>query len=594
MTKLREIGSFLQRVADAFAAVLDYEISIADHELTSLTGTGEFDKEMKSLCGQGMSRYLLSDSAATTSLFVEDTSSSEFCKHCQSKEVCPTKAAIVSCIRCSEQKMGAFSLIAVDEKQQQTMIENKSELMSFSQNVANFIASTLGEKQMRDQMKVMADRFRAVINSVHEGIIAINAKGIITHINRSAKQLLGIGQEKLGEDIDNLFSKIELDKILQEMLEQNYNYFEEEIEYKKENKSFPLLCNITLINNNDQIAGATISFRKLDEMKKLANRIMAEDERITLDSIKGTSNQIVNIKKKVKKVASTDSTILIRGASGTGKGMFAQAIHKESNRCDNSFVTVNCAAIPENLLESELFGYEEGAFTGAKKGGKPGKFELADEGTIFLDEIGDMPIQFQVKLLKAIENKRIMRVGGVEPIDINVRIIAATNQDLDKMVTKGTFREDLFYRLNVIPINIPPLRERQEDISLLLHFFLEKYAELLNKEIKDFTAKAKKKLLNYSWPGNIRELENTIEYAVNLETSHQITIQSLPNRILKYQLQVEEKDRVLPINEVEKKTIIKALKKFETKQRAAEVLGISETTLYRRIKKYNIDSNRLD
>lgn len=371
------------------------------------------------------------------------------------------------------------------------------------------------------------------------------------------------------------------------------DYCETKLKYKQGEEEFELLCNITLIKNNEQVIGATISFRGLEEMKQLATKIIAEDQQSAFDKIKGTSNEIINLKKQMHKVAQTSSTVLICGESGTGKGMFARAIHEESDRKEEAFISVNCAAIPENLLESELFGYEEGAFTGAKKGGKPGKFELAHKGTIFLDEIGDMPLHFQVKLLKVIEDKKLERVGGVESIDIDVRIIAATHQDLKKMVKEGKFRKDLFYRLNVIPFSIPPLRERKEDILLLSHFFLQRYSHLLGKDIEGFTEGAKQKLLNYSWPGNIRELENSIEYAVNIATSNYITEKYLPETILESFSGNEETSVVPTLNEVERKTIIKALQEFGTsgkgKEKAAEALGIGRSTLYRKLDDYNIE-----
>ena len=294
-------------------------------------------------------------------------------------------------------------------------------------------------------------------------------------------------------------------------------------------------------------------------------------------------------------MAASDSTILITGESGTGKELFARAIHSESPRKKNPFVAINCGAIPEMLLESELFGYEKGAFTGADSRGKLGKFEIANKGTIFLDEIGDLPLHLQVKLLHAIQNRRIDRVGGTSPIDIDVRIIAATNKNLEKMITAQEFREDLYFRLNVIPITIPPLREREGDIALLLQFALEKFNELLSKHIRNFHPDSLNALLNYSWPGNVRELENVVEYAVNMEEGREILPENLPDKILRRKRNLNSKLGLKEkLDEYQKMLIEECLNETghstEEKMIAAQKLGISESTLYRRIRELGIRS----
>ncbi|SJZ30368.1 sigma-54-dependent Fis family transcriptional regulator [Selenihalanaerobacter shriftii] len=598
MVNLRDVEEFIQQVAEAFAPVLDYEVAVIDDALEVLAGTGRYQEEINTQYGPGsMTRKLISD-PDQKALVVEDSKSSDLCEECDDRESCPVWAVIMCPIVYSSEVIGSLSLMAFNQEQQKNLISNRLKLITFLRKVAEFITNTLGEKAMKSQVIVMANKFKAVINSVHEGIIAINDQQQITHINQSAKEILKIGKEQIGKDISILFSDFDLDEVLNNMNEGNY--LETRIKYRQENKKMTLISNITLIENDNKRAGATISFRELDEIKKLANKIIAKDNQFTFDNIKGTSEEITKIKDDMQRVAHTDSTVLIRGESGTGKSMFAKAIHEESDRRDESFIEVNCAAIPESLLESELFGYEEGAFTGAKKGGKPGKFELAHKGTIFLDEIGDMPTHFQVKLLKVIETKKIERVGGVESTDVDVRILAATHHNLEEMVQEGDFRKDLFYRLNVIPFYIPPLRKRKEDITLLLHLFLKEYTQTLQKDIIDFTKTAKKELLNYSWPGNVRELENTIEYAVNLETSNYITKESFPDRIIENETSFEFEDNsIIPtISELEQKAIIEALKEFGTsgkaKKRAAKALGISRATLYRKIKKFDIDSTHID
>lgn len=311
-----------------------------------------------------------------------------------------------------------------------------------------------------------------------------------------------------------------------------------------------------------------------------------------LNKIKGISSDIQKLKEKVSKIANSSSTVLITGETGTGKELFAKAIHYTGKRVKSPFISINCASIPENLFESELFGYDEGAFTGAKKGGKPGRFELAQGGTIFLDEIGEMPLYTQAKLLRVLQDHTIYRVGGIRPINIDVRVIAATNQNLEDMIAKKEFRADLYYRVNVIPLNIPPLRYRKNDIELLSIHFLEKYNKILDKNIKGLSSKTLNLLKAYDWPGNVRELENIIEYAVNVETNNIIDPSSLTEKIIKNpntnNLNIKPK-----IKNVEFQIIKDTLDKYgwdaSGKTLAAKELGIGIRTLYRKVSLYGIE-----
>ena len=341
---------------------------------------------------------------------------------------------------------------------------------------------------------------------------------------------------------------------------------------------------------------------------KLAMASMNNTMKMTLDSILtpmaintsffniiGTSHAIDRVKNRALQVSTSDSTVLITGESGTGKELFARSIHNASTRKDKAFISINCGAIPEMLLESELFGYEKGAFTGADRSGKLGKFEIADHGTIFLDEIGDMPIHLQVKLLSVIQNRQIDRIGGTRPIDIDVRIIAATNKDLEAMIKTKAFREDLFFRLNVIPLHIPALRERPEDLVMLMDFALQKFGRRLGKSIIGFSTEVKEALVNYSWPGNVRELENVIEYAVNMETEDHIRLFNLPDKIIRHSKPSDNTDGSLKerLEIHQKHIILKVLAHTGTtltgKRTAAEILKISESTLYRRLREFEID-----
>lgn len=314
--------------------------------------------------------------------------------------------------------------------------------------------------------------------------------------------------------------------------------------------------------------------------------------------IVGRDASLTNCISIAEQVSYTNSTILIRGESGTGKERFAYAIHQNSYRKDRPFVAINCAAIPESLLESELFGYEEGSFTGAKRGGKKGKIEMADGGTLFLDEIGDMPPALQAKLLRVLQNKKIERIGSVGSVSIDVRIICATNRNLEDLIKQNRFREDLFYRINVIPIYLPPLRTRYEDIVLLLHYYTRKYCVLMQKDFKTFSPELLEQLKQYEWKGNVRELENIVEYSVMMCSKDEITFEHIPAYLQKRFHQTAEasppsgdgiKNISLPQAKQELNRLLEQYgHSTEAKREIAAHMGVSLATLYRRLKKYGM------
>ncbi|MFQ6008403.1 MAG: sigma-54-dependent transcriptional regulator [Candidatus Zixiibacteriota bacterium] len=317
----------------------------------------------------------------------------------------------------------------------------------------------------------------------------------------------------------------------------------------------------------------------------------------SFDNFIGASETVVKLKKLAKRIAATDSTVLIRGESGTGKDLIAKAIHHHSPRSAGPFVTINCAALPETLLESELFGHRKGSFTGAIKD-KDGLFKVADGGTFFLDEVGNISTAIQVKLLRVLEDKKITPVGDTKPIEVDVRLIAATNSDLEEEVRMGRFRADLYYRLNVIPIFIPPLRDRKEDIELLSHHFISKYCQKINIPIKKISEKAMELLVKYHWPGNVRELENMIERAVLLNRSDTLEASDFPEKLREPQpaTVVKETDPPTPtLESIEKAYIHFVMSQTKGKKtQAAEILGIDVSTLYRKIQRYNLNEYLLN
>ncbi len=342
--------------------------------------------------------------------------------------------------------------------------------------------------------------------------------------------------------------------------------------------------------------------KKLEKENLILKQVV--QERYHFGNIIGQSPKMLEVYSLLEKVAPTKTNILITGESGTGKELVAKAIHYNSPRRDKPFVTLNCGAIPESLIESELFGHMKGAFTDAIST-KKGLFEVADEGTIFLDEISELPLMMQVKLLRVIQDKEFKRVGGTEDIRVDVRIISATNKDLEEAVREKRFREDLFYRLNVIQIKLPPLRERKEDIPLLAHHFLKKYSEELGKSITRISPEALQFLMNYDFPGNVRELQNIIERAVALETGSELSLQNLssylenqlPAKRSPFEIELPEEgiDLEKVVADLEKMLLLKALDRAKgVKKKAAELLNINFRSMRYRLEKYGLNSNGLE
>ncbi len=344
---------------------------------------------------------------------------------------------------------------------------------------------------------------------------------------------------------------------------------------------------------------------KVDEIKlvieKAINRRQLINENSSLkqqlqtdnsfDKFLGTSEPVVQLKKLARRVASSDSTVLIRGESGTGKDLIARAIHHHSVRSKGPFVTINCGALPENLLESELFGHKKGSFTGAIKD-KEGLFQVANGGTFFLDEVGNTSPAIQVKLLRVLEDRKITPVGGTQPVEVDVRLIAATNSDLEADVKANRFRADLFYRLNVIPIMIPPLRDRQEDIPILIEYFISRYCAKLNVAGKSMSKEALELLMSYHWPGNVRELENTIERAILLNRTDRLETGDFPERLVRQNEQTvisETEPQTPTLESIEKAYIHFVMSQTDGKKaEAARILGIDTSTLYRKIERYQL------
>ncbi len=446
-----------------------------------------------------------------------------------------------------------------------------------------------------------------VLDYVQDAIIIDDENGTTLWLNKAAEELYSIKKEDIiGQNVSDLESlgvfspsvaKLALEKKKSVSI----------LHSNKEGKKL-LTTGTPIMGKNRTIKNVISTSRDITELIQLKNRI--EDVQTALDELKSqkkvfygdiiaNSPTMYNVIQLAKRLAQIDSTVLITGESGVGKGVIAKLLHETGKRKNYALVKVNCGAIPDNLLESELFGYESGAFTGSKKEGKKGLFEMAHNGTIFLDEISELPLHLQVKILQVIQDKEIQRVGGVDTITVNVRIIAATNKDLPSMVNEGKFREDLYYRLYVVPINIPPLRERQEDIIPMVRHFLQKYNNKFNDK-KRIDPNAIAMLIKYHWPGNVRELENIIERLIITTKNTIILPDNLPTYIFENTRNMRGEITLSPImnlkkalEETEKQILKNATEKYKTTRQIAKALGVSQPTIVRKMQRYDI-GNRID
>ncbi|WP_010531787.1 sigma-54 interaction domain-containing protein [Lentibacillus jeotgali] len=436
-----------------------------------------------------------------------------------------------------------------------------------------------------------------IFESSYYGTVIVDSDGNIKFMSKNYCAFLGKEQSQVvGQHVTDVIENTRMHLVAQ--------IGSKEIADLQFLKGTFVIANRIPILENGTIIGAigTIIYRDLHEWKSMNDHIQdllseynlyppepskTNGARYSLDDLIGISSEIHNLKEKVMLLAKGNISVLIRGESGTGKEIIAHSIHQNSERSDKPFIKVNCGAIPMDLLESELFGYEEGSFTGAKRGGKPGKFQIADGGSIFLDEIGDMPQYLQVKLLRVLQEKEIEPVGATEPKKIDVRVIAATSRSLEELLDEGTFRKDLYYRINAVELYIPPLRERPEDISVIVKHLLKKVTARINKRVVPIDSNVMSLLEQYNWPGNVRELENVIEAAVHLTNNDNITADDLPEYIVR----AEAKERGLKqiVEDTEIMVIEKHLKRFNfDKRKVAGVLGIGYSTLYEKMKKYGI------
>ena len=464
-------------------------------------------------------------------------------------------------------------------------------------SIASAIENAILNEQKVCELTNMNEFLGMLIDSIHDGLIVLDTKKNITHLNSIGAEILGKEPEQvIGKKLDQIAGG---DLSLLGIFETKRQHIDKEttlsLPFYKDKRQY-LVTTSFIKDFSGNITNIMAVFREMKRVQRLVGGIIGAKARFTFKDIIHKSNKMKEVIQTAEKISRSDCKVLISGESGTGKELFAQSIHNGSIRKNKPFFAVNCAALPRDLVESELFGYDEGAFTGAKKGGSPGKFELADGGTLFLDEVETMALDIQPKLLRVIELGEIMRVGGKKIIPINVRIISSTNEDLSLAIQERKFRKDLFFRLNTIVVNIPPLRERKEDLPVLIKYFIQKLGYKFNENLKE-SRKVLEVFSSYNWPGNVRELENVIENIIILSPSNNITFDLLPDKIKCYEQNVNKREvnsifegmSNLNLDNIEKNAILRALKKNDSNNtKAALDLGIDRTTLIRKKKKYQI------
>ncbi|HCY1949541.1 TPA: sigma-54-dependent transcriptional regulator [Escherichia coli] len=580
---LMQIQPTIQRFARMLASVLQLEVEIVDENLCRVAGTGAYGKFLgRQLSGN--SRLLRHVLETKTEKVVTQSRFDPLCEGCDSKENCREKAFLGTPVILQDRCVGVISLIAVTHEQQEHISDNLREFSDYVRHISTIFVSKLLEDQGPGDN--ISKIFATMIDNMDQGVLVVDADNRVQFVNQTALKTLGVVQ-------NNIIGKPVRFRPL--TFESNFTHGHMQHIVSWDDKSELIIGQLHNIQGRQLFL---MAFHQSHTSFSVAN---APDEP-HIEQLVGECRVMRQLKRLISRIAPSPSSVMVVGESGTGKEVVARAIHKLSGRRNKPFIAINCAAIPEQLLESELFGYVKGAFTGASANGKTGLIQAANTGTLFLDEIGDMPLMLQAKLLRAIEAREILPIGASSPIQVDIRIISATNQNLAQFIVEGKFREDLFYRLNVIPITLPPLRERQEDIELLVHYFLHLHTRRLGSVYPGIAPDVVEILRKHRWPGNLRELSNLMEYLVNVVPSGEVidstllppnllnngtTEQSDVTEVSEAHLSLDDAGGTA-LEEMEKQMIREALSRHNSKKEVADELGIGIATLYRKIKKYEL------
>jgi len=577
------IQKTVQHFATLLANVLHLEVEVVDDALRRIAGTGPYSQRLGQV--PASNTVLLSEVISRQrDVVIFDSQRNSLCQACTQRESCKERGFVGVPVIYQQRCLGVISLVAINNDQLHHLRTHTTMFIEYIRHISTLLTGNMTVLQQKENHIDPLLFFMA--QQTEQGVIIFDAQRHIIFINKIARQQLNIRDVPLNP------------AIISPLL-------------KKENEE----QDITLSLNEHcwHLSGRwqegengvlLILFRNQQQINTLR-----EPETPVIKNLMGNSRAMRKVKTLIKRIAPSPSSVMITGESGTGKEVVARAIHRLSPRYDKAFVAINCAAIPENLLESELFGYAKGAFTGAAPGGKKGLIQLANGGTLFLDEIGDMPPTLQARLLRAIESREVMPVGASQPVQVDIRIISATHQNLQEKISQGLFREDLYYRLNVVPLCLPPLRKRENDLILLLDHFLALHTKRIGRPVTGVSPEVLRLLSSYPWPGNVRELSNLVEYLVNIVPEGEMIDSSLlppvyhlrtypgdtpaepqksPSSSIIPAPSAEDNDAVSNLKKIEKSLIEEALQRLHNKKQIADELGIGVATLYRKIKKYGL------
>lgn len=575
MSRLKSIKNELLHIIEALHAVTNVDIIIVDEHLERVVSTVDNNTETGNKAPVDSAFHKCIKTGEQ--YFIENPRENQVCYQCSNSKICRELIEFCIPIRYDNKIIGVLGMCAYDEKAKQNLLLNKDSYMNFESQLSELISTIISEKNIMKMLEYRSSEMLTLINSLNDGIIVINKDREIISTNRYINERLNININEM-PDICNLLTE----KVYNKLASVDFNG--EAGPAKLNGMEFVINASPIIVKEHKE--GFVLVLSDFNKMKESVLESNRKNDLITFDDIVGESEVLLQARREAIQVSDNDASVLIYGETGTGKEVFARAIHNLCKRKNNVFMAINCGAIPENLIESELFGYEKGSFTGASLSGKPGKFEICKDGTLFLDEIGDLPLLMQVKLNRALEEKEIIRVGGSTSIKVNPRIISATHKNLSSLVDKNLFRGDLYYRLNVVPIYLPPLRDRGYDVIILSRYFLNHFSKAYNKDIKGFSSDAEFLLLKYKFPGNIRELRNLVEYAVIFEQNSMIGADSLRRKI--GQATEGENVKLVDLTRAYEKSVIQnKIKKLgndlDAKKEAARQLGISIATLYRKI-----------
>jgi transcriptional regulator with PAS, ATPase and Fis domain len=583
---LREIQDTVKKYASIMARVSGVDVEVVDASLFRVAGTGMFAAHVnEDMSGEG---YTYREVLKTGLLqVIYEPGREPICQNCPRLGSCMEEIEIAMPIRAGGETIGVIGLVGSSAMQRVAILQDEETYLGLIEQIASFIAAKAVELLDQKKQASMLSALACTINHMEQGLLILSSTRAVTMANKAAQEQLKLSVPLTGAQVTLVPTGDKLNDKNEYLL-------------TAADKTVHILGELHVPDFADADYAEVLAFTRTRDLRK---KMYAMTAAVSSGTLVGSSPETIHLRAEIEKVAWGSSTVLITGESGTGKEVAATAIWRASPRSSQQFVALNCAAIPESLLESELFGYVKGAFTGADPSGRVGKFELANNGVIFLDEIGDMPLFLQAKLLRVLQERKITRIGSNQLIPVDLRVIAATNKDLKAMIADGKFREDLYYRLNVIPMHIAPLRARKEDIRDLAELFAHRYAACFGRRQCTIPPATMQALLEHPWYGNVRELENTVEFMVNMsEEDGQLSLDTLPRDffaatkgvIHAQQVTkpcVQTNDEVLPLCEVERREIEKALHAFgestQGKRKAARALGIGLATLYRKMDEFS-------